>query len=115
MNVWEKVIEKMVREKIAVSINQFGFIPEKSTIELIFSMWQLIKNYKEKKRNVAMVFIDLEKVHGRVLKDAFCKVLKKKMVPTVYVKIIQVLYDEARMSVKCMCKETEDFKVKVCV
>lgn len=69
-------------------------------------MQQLIEKYR---RKLTTVFTDSKKPHNRVP----WKVLKKKRhFSTVYVKIIQHMYDEKRTSVKsvCMCVwgETED-------
>lgn len=69
--------------------------------------------YREKRRNLLMIFIDLEKAYYWVPREVLCGVLKKKRIPIVYVKIIQDMYDKGKTSVKSGCKETEDFTVKV--
>ena len=36
MKIWEKVIEQRLRHEITISENQFGFMPRRSTMEVIF-------------------------------------------------------------------------------
>ena len=36
MKLWERVIEQRLRHEITISENQFGFMPERSTMEAIY-------------------------------------------------------------------------------
>jgi len=36
MKIWENIIGKRIKSETSISENQFGFIPEKSTIEPLF-------------------------------------------------------------------------------
>ena len=113
MKVWEKVIDKRIRSETAVSKNQFGFMPGKSTMEPIFCMRQIVEKYREKKRKLCMVFIDLEKAYDRVPREVLEWTLRKKGVPRVYVKVIEEMYEGASTRVRSLCGETEDFSVRV--
>ncbi|GMP25038.1 hypothetical protein CsSME_00002089 [Camellia sinensis var. sinensis] len=66
MKVWERVMERRLRDITKVSENQFGFMPGRSTMEAIYLLRRVIEKYKEKKRDIHMVFIDLEKAYDRV-------------------------------------------------
>lgn len=76
MKFWERVIEQPVRREISVSINQFSFMPGSFTIEAIYILIQLTKKYKDRKKDLHMIFIDLEKVYDRVLREIFWWVLE---------------------------------------
>jgi hypothetical protein len=59
MKLWEKVIEHRMRGMMHITMNQFGFMPGRSTMEAIFLIRQVMERYKEQKKDLHMVFIDL--------------------------------------------------------
>ena len=62
MKLWERVIENRLRQNVKISENQFGFMPGRLTTDAIHLLRQLIKRFRERRRNLHMVFIDVEKV-----------------------------------------------------
>ena len=77
MKVWERVMERRLRDITEVSENQFGFMPGRSTMEAIYLLRRVIEKYKEKKRDIHMVFIDLEKTYNRAPRDIIWWVKEK--------------------------------------
>ena len=69
MKLWERVIEQMLRQNVKILENQFGFMPGRSTAEAIHLLRQLIERCQERKRNLHMVFIDLEKASDKVPRE----------------------------------------------
>ncbi len=69
MKLWKRVIECRLRDTTKISENKFGFMLHRFTIKPIFLLTRLMKIYKEKKKNLYMVFIDLEKVYDRVTSE----------------------------------------------
>jgi len=73
MKLWERMIEKRLRRDVAISENQFGFMPGRTTIEAIYLLRRLMGLYRDRKADLYMVFIDLEKAYGAVWKRKGCR------------------------------------------
>jgi hypothetical protein len=73
-------------------MNQFGFMLERSIMEAIFLIRQVMELYKEQK-DLRMVFIDLEKAYDKIPRNLMWWSLDKHKVPTKYVTLIKDMYD----------------------
>ena len=69
--------------------NQFGFRQGMSTTEPVFALRQLQDECREKKKDLHMVFVDLEKAFDRIPRDLTWWCLRKKGVSEEYVQIVQ--------------------------
>jgi hypothetical protein len=65
MKLCERVIAHGLREIMHITMNQFRFMPERSTTETIFLIRQVIERYK-KQKNLHIVSIDLENTYDKI-------------------------------------------------
>ena len=76
-----------------VTKNQFGFMPGRSTIEAIFLLRQLMERYMDQRKDLHMVFIDLEKAYDKIPRTVMWWALEKHKVPTKYITLMRDVYD----------------------
>jgi hypothetical protein len=113
MKLWERVIEHRLRGTTWVSTNQFGFMPGRSTIEAIFLIRQVMEQFRDQKKDLHMVFIDLEKAYDKILRNVMRWALEKHKVPIKYVTLIKDMYNNAMTSVRTNDGNTDYFPIKI--
>jgi hypothetical protein len=62
-------------------------------MEAIFLVRQLMERYKAQKKDMHMVFIDLEKAYDKTTRNVLWWALMKHKVPTKYITVIKDMYD----------------------
>ena len=77
LKVLEKILEKRLRDVVNISDMQCGFMPGRSTIDAMFVLRQLQEKYREKKKTLFHVFVDLEKAFDRVPRPVIVWALRK--------------------------------------
>nr|GEU47927.1 retrovirus-related Pol polyprotein LINE-1 [Tanacetum cinerariifolium] len=65
IKLWKRVIERRLRRETRVLENQFGFMSGRSMTEVIHLLKSLIEKYRERKRDLHMAFLDLEKAYDK--------------------------------------------------
>jgi len=79
----------MLKQNVKISENQFGFMQGRSTIEAIHLLRQLIHRFRERRRNLHVIFIDLEKVYDKVPREVLWWTLMEKRIFIKYIDIIK--------------------------
>jgi hypothetical protein len=69
-------------------------MPGRSTMEAILLIRQVMERYKEQKKDLYMVFINLEKAYDKISRNLMWWTLDKHKVPTKYVTLIKDMYDK---------------------
>ena len=113
MKIWERIIDRRLREETTIGDEQFGFMPGRGTTDAIFAVRQLTEKHREKQKELHMVFIDLEKVYDRVPRQEVWRYMREKGVPEKYVMIVQDMYEGSRTRVKSSVGLTDMIPVGV--
>lgn len=61
MKVWERVVDVSLRQEVLMSVQQFGFVPRKSTTDAIFGLRALVEKYGDSQKELHCVLVGLEK------------------------------------------------------
>lgn len=107
MKIYERTIEQRIRNESEISEEQFGFIPGKGTVDLIFALTQTMEKYTERQKELHLVFIDLEKAYDRVPRKEVWRCMREKGISEKYVRVIQDMYEGATTQVRSTVGTTE--------
>ena len=111
--IWERIIDRRLREETTIGDEQFGFMPGRGTTDAIFAVRQLMEKHREKQKELHMVFIDLEKAYDRVPRQEVWRCMREILVPEKYAIIVQDMYEGARTRVKSSVGLTDMIPVGV--
>lgn len=79
MKVWEKVVEMRLRRSVFISENQFDFMSGRFTTEVIRLVRRQVEKWREARRDLHMVFNDLEKAYDRVPREVLWRCSEAKV------------------------------------
>jgi hypothetical protein len=113
MQLEDKTIEHRLRGVTNVTKNQFGFMLGRSTIEAIFLIRQLMERCKEQRKDLHMIFIDLEKAYDNVPRNVLWWALQKHKVSTKCITLIKDMYNNVVTSVRTSDRDTNNFPINI--
>jgi hypothetical protein len=93
--------------------NQFGFMLGRLTMEAIFLIMQLMERYREQKKDLHMIFIDLEKTYDKIPRNIIWWPLQKYKVSAKYITLIKDMYNDVVTSVRTSDGDTNDFSINI--
>ena len=111
--IWERVLDRRVRECTDIHESQFGFMTGRSTTDAIFILKQTIEQYREGQKDICVTFIDPEKAYDRVPREEIWRTMRERLVPEKYVKLYQDMYTGCRTKVRTVAGESSKFNVQV--
>jgi hypothetical protein len=88
-------------------------MPERSIMETIFLISQLMERCREQKKDMHMIFIDLEKAYDKVPRNIMCWALQKHKVSSKYITLFKDMYDNVVTSVRTSDGDTNDFSINI--
>ena len=112
-NIWERVLDRRVRECTDIHDSQFGFMPGRSTTDAIFILKQTIEQYREGQKDICVTFIELEKAYDLVPREEIWRTMRERLVPEKYVMLVQDMYTGCRTKVRTVAGESSKFNVEV--
>ena len=109
----ERVIEKIIRERISIDDMQFGFMPGRGTTDAIFILRQLQEKHLAKNKKLYFAFVDLEKAFDRVPRKVIWWAMRKLGIEEWIVRFVQAMYNNTRSRVRVNNTYSNEFGVKV--
>ena len=69
MKIWERTIERRLRQEVTICEQQYGFMPGESTTDPMFALRLLMEKYRKGQKELCCVLMDLEKAYNRVPRE----------------------------------------------
>ncbi|EYC04267.1 hypothetical protein Y032_0089g2316 [Ancylostoma ceylanicum] len=113
MKIFERIIDRRIRDIIRVSTNHCGFVANCGTTDAIHAARLLIEKHREKQKPLHLAFLDLEKAFDRVPHEAIWYALRWHGVPEELIEWVRILYADPRSRVQAAAGTSAEFPISV--
>lgn len=110
MKLLGRIVKAQLEKQYVQSEEQCGFTPERSCIDHIFTLRQLLEKQRDKSKRLDLIFIDLEKAYDSVPRKLLWKYLRKAGIDHGIVKLIKEIYCNNRCQIKIGPLLSKDFQ-----
>ena len=113
MKVVEKVLRKRCRQIVTIDEMQFGLMPGKGTIYVVFILRKIPEEYIAIQKKLYMCFVVHEKPFLGVPRKDMELAMRKKSIPEALVRAVISLYKGAKTKVIALAHLSEELEVNV--
>ena len=99
IKIVEKVPEKRLIKIVVIDDMQFGHMPGRCTIDVVFILRRIQEECLAKQRKLCMCFVDLVKAFDSVPRKVVQWTMKKKRIPQAFVRAVMSQYKGVRTKV----------------
>lgn len=113
MKIFERILDKRIRDVVELSVNQCGFVQNCGTTDAIHSTRLLVEKHREKGKAVHLAFLDLEKAFDRVPHDVIWYALRSRNVPEELIDWVKFLYVNPTSCIRAVAGTSTPFRITV--
>ena len=113
MKILERILNITIREQVSINNIQFGFMPDRGTIDVIFILRQRQEKNLQKKKNIYFAYFDLEKAFDRVPRRILWWAMRKLRIDEWIIQVVKSMYENAHSKVRIANSYSNPINVSV--